>query len=286
MLRVLCLTILTLITQGLYSQSLSTAKDSLEIKELSVYKVNPWVSGGIALVGLFTNSSGLTRLREAPLIPESRLNRLTEDDLIGLDRIALRQDPSKASTEKAQNISDLLLYSGALSPVLLFADRKIRTQWLDVTLMYLESQAVTSNFYSWGPLGPTFAERLRPAAYYTELPLVEREAGNNRNSWYSGHVASTATGWFYVAKVFDDFYPELGAKKWIFYGIASIPTTIVAINRVKALRHFPTDTIVGGIVGAGVGILIPTIHKRTKGRLKVGAIYDDQAKGLALSWKW
>ncbi len=286
MLRVLCLTFLTLITQGLYSQSLSTAKDSLETEELSVYKVNPWVSGGIALVGLFTNSSGLTRLREAPLIPESRLNRLTEDDLIGLDRIALRQDPSKESTEKAQNISDLLLYSGALSPILLFADRKIRSQWLDVTLMYLESQAVTSNFYSWGPLGPTFAERLRPAAYYTELPLVEREAGNNRNSLYSGHVASTATGWFYVAKVIDDFHPELGAKKWIFYGIASIPTTIVAINRVKALRHFPTDTIVGGIVGAAVGVLIPTIHKRSKGKLKIGAIYDDQAKGLALSWKW
>lgn len=286
MLRVLFLTFLIIIAQGAYSQSAQIPQDSLEKGELSVYKVNPWISGGIALVGLVTNSSGLQRLRDAPLIPEERLNRLTEEDLIGLDRIALRQDPGRASRDKAQNISDLLLYSGALSPILLFIDRPIRKQWLDVSLMYLEAQAVTSNFYSWGPLGPTFAERLRPAAYYTELPLEERQAGNNRNSWYSGHVASTATGWFFVARVIDDFHPELGGKKWIFYGLATVPTVVVAVNRVRALRHFPTDTIVGGIVGASVGMLIPVIHKRTNGRLKVGALYNDQAKGLALTWRW
>ncbi|PHN01926.1 phosphatase PAP2 family protein [Flavilitoribacter nigricans] len=284
MFRALCLIFLIVVSQNLFSQSQSIKKDTTE-KE-SMYKVNPWVSGGIALVGLYTNSTGLVRLRESPLIPEERLNRLNEDDLIRLDRVALRQDPSKESTDKAQNISDLLLYSGALSPILLFLDRPMRREWLDVSLMYLESQAVTSNFYSWGPLGPTFAERLRPAAYYTELPLEEREAGNNRNSLYSGHVASTATGWFFTAKVIDDFHPELGAKKWLFYGLATVPTVVVAINRVRALRHFPTDTIVGGIVGAAVGILIPTIHKRSKGRLSVGAMYNDQAKGLALGWKW
>lgn len=284
MLRALGVICLVLVSRAVYSQT-TIRKDTMKTKT-SVYRVNPWISGGIAAVGLYTNTSGLDRLRRAPLIPEERLNRLGEDDLIGLDRIALRQDPSKASLDKAQNISDLLLYSGALSPILLFIDKPIREQWLDVTLMYLESQAVTSNFYSWGPLGPTFAERLRPAAYYTELPLEQREAGNNRNSLYSGHVASTATGWFYVAKVIDDFHPELGGKKWLFYGLATVPTVVVAVNRVKALRHFPTDTIIGGIVGAAVGILIPTIHKNREGRLKVGAVYNDRAKGLALSWKW
>lgn len=251
-----------------------------------MYHVNPWISGGMALVGLYTNATGLERLRNAPLIPEDRLNRLTADDLIGLDRVALRQDPSKSKTDQAQKVSDFLLYSGAFSPVILFVDRSIRSEWLDVTLMYLESQAVTSNFYTWGPLGPTFAERLRPAAYYTELPLEEREAGNNRNSLYSGHVASTATGWFFVAKVFSDFHPELGGKRWLLYGLAAIPPTIVSINRVKALRHFPSDTIIGGIVGAAVGVLIPTIHKNLQGRLKVGAVYEPEVKGLALGWRF
>lgn len=282
--KVLCFTCLILITKGLDAQNYSSTKDTLK-EETSMYKVNPWISGGIALVGLYTNSTGLDRLRKAPIIPEARLNRLNDDDLIGLDRVALRQDPERASTDKAQNTSDLLLYTGAISPILLFLDRSIRKQWLDVSLMYLESQAVTSNFYSWGPLGPTFVERLRPAAYYTELPLEERGAGNNRNSLYSGHVASTATGWFFTAKVFNDFHPELGGKKWLVYGVATVPVVFVAINRIKALRHFPTDTILGGIFGAASGILIPTIHKRTKGRLSVGAVYNDRIKGLALGWK-
>ncbi|MCB0630782.1 MAG: phosphatase PAP2 family protein [Saprospiraceae bacterium] len=260
--------------------------DTLWKNEGSVYNVNPWISGSIALVGLYTNATGLKRLRKLPLISEERLNRLNEDDLIGLDRIALRQDPTKVSTDKAQRISDLLLYSGALSPVILVADRSIRREWLDVTLMYLETQAVTSNFYTWGPLGPSIVERLRPAAYYTELPLEEREAGNNRNSFYSGHVASTATGWFFVARVFSDFHPELGGKKWLLYGLAAIPPTIVGINRVRALRHFPTDTIIGGIIGATVGVLIPSIHKRSKGHLQVGAAYDPEVKGVALGWRF
>lgn len=276
---------LLLLSMGMVSGQ-SALSDTIVTQETSMYKVNPWISGGISLIGLYTNSTGLQRLRELPVIPEDRLNRLNSDDLIGLDRVALRQNPDKAETDQAQKISDFLLYSGALSPVLLFIDRSIREEWLDVTLIYLESQAVTSNFYTWGPLGPSFAERLRPAAYYTELPLEERGAGNNRNSLYSGHVASTATGWFFVAKVYSDFHPELGGKKWLLYGLAAVPTTIVAINRVKALRHFPTDTMVGGIVGAAVGVLIPTIHKRTKGRLQVGAVYNSSAKGVALGWRF
>lgn len=252
----------------------------------SMYRVNPWISGGIALVGLYTNTTGLERLRNAPMIPEGRLNRLNEDDLIGLDRVALRQNPDKAARDKAQNTSDLLLYSGAISPILLFLDRSIRRQWLDVSLIYLESQAATSNFYTWGPLGPTFAERLRPAAYYTELSLDERSAGNNRNSLYSGHVASTATGWFFLATVYSDFHPELGGKKFLLYGLASIPVVVISVNRVRALRHFPTDTIVGGIVGGAIGVLIPIIHKRTNGRLSVGAVYDSEAKGMSVVWKW
>lgn len=262
-----------------------TARDTTPADE-HMYRVNPWISGGIALVGLYTNATGLERLRDAPLIPDDRLDRLKDDDLIGFDKPGLRQDPSKEKTNRAQEISDLTLYTGAISPILLFLDKRVRDEWLDVSLMYLETQAATSNFYTWGPLGPTFAERLRPAAYYTELPYEERRSGNNRNSLYSGHVASTATGWFYCAKVYSDYHPELGAKKFILYGIATVPVVISAVNRVRALRHFPSDTVIGGILGGAIGVLIPTIHKRTRGRMSVGAIYNSDVKGLAFGWRW
>jgi len=277
MLKSFFFTLFIFLSQGLSAQP---SMDSLKIAQ-SMYKVNPWLSGGISVAGYFSNSIGWNRLRKAPALSEERLLRLNDHDLMGLDRIALRQNPSFEKTEKAGNFSDALLLSSAVSPVLLFLDSRIRREWFDVTLIYLESQIATSNFYSWGPLGPSFIERLRPAAYYTELSIEDRSAGNNKNSFFSGHVASTATAWFFMAKVYGDFHPELGAKKLLFYGLAAIPTTVVAINRVKALRHFPTDTIVGGLVGGAIGILIPSIHKRTKGRLSLVPIYNDEQKRLA-----
>ena len=35
------------------------------------------------------------------------------------------------------------------------------------------------------------------------------------------------------------------------------------------MKHFPTDTMVGLIVGASTGILIPHLHKITKSRLAI-----------------
>ena len=56
---------------------------------------------------------------------------------------------------------------------------------------------------------------------------------------------------------------------------------LVAINRVRALKHFPTDTIIGGIIGASFGLLIPALHKKWQRKLLIGGIYDTDVKGIA-----
>ena len=70
-----------------------------------------------------------------------------------------------------------------------------------------------------------------------------------------------------MAKVYSDYHPELGNKKYWLYGAALIPPLIVGYYRIKAMRHFPTDVITGLAVGAAVGILVPHLH-RTKKRTK------------------
>lgn len=40
-----------------------------------------------------------------------------------------------------------------------------------------------------------------------------------------------------------------------------MPGVVTAVLRVKALKHFPTDTAVGLGVGAISGILVPEFHK-------------------------
>jgi membrane-associated phospholipid phosphatase len=120
--------------------------------------------------------------------------------------------------------------------------------------------------------------------YYEDLAIEDRINGGNRNSFFSGHVSSTATGTFFTAKVLADHHPEWGAKRWLLYGLAGIPPTIVAIQRVRALRHFPTDTIIGGLTGVLVGIGIPELHRRWKNKVSLSAVWQEDAKGLALLW--
>ena len=157
--------------------------------------------------------------------------------------------------------------------------------------MYLETQALASNFYAWSPLGPTGIDRLRPRAYYDDLPLDEKESGGTRNSFFSGHASSTAVGSFFFAKVLTDYHPEWSRKKkTLVYGLASIPPILVSIERIRALRHWPSDTVVGSLLGAGFGLLIPHLHQRWaekhRSRLSVNAVYQAEAKGIAVGLRF
>lgn len=69
---------------------------------------------------------------------------------------------------------------------------------------------------------------------------------------------------FFMAKLYSDYHPELGAKKWILYVAVLIPPAFVGFNRYKGLMHFPTDILLGTAIGAGVGVLIPQLHKVTE----------------------
>ncbi|MCG8326404.1 MAG: phosphatase PAP2 family protein [Chitinophagales bacterium] len=259
---------------GLPAQNMDSTSQSIHEK---TYRVIPWMSGGIAAVGLATNIVGIPKVKDKPTLTEQELEDLVAKGVSKFNASGLRQDVD--FREKAHTISDGFMYSCGIMPFLLFVDKKTKGQYWDIALMYLETQAITSNMYTYSPLGPTFIDRYRPQAYYEELSFDERTSGNQRNSFYSGHVATTATGTFFTAKVLCDLHPEWKGEKYLVYGLASLPTAIVAVLRVQALKHFPTDVIAGGVIGAGLGILIPALHKRWQNKVKLSASYTSTFKG-------
>ncbi|NRA51621.1 MAG: phosphatase PAP2 family protein [Phaeodactylibacter sp.] len=247
-----------------------------------IYKVNRWVSGGLTAVGIYANIVGLPKVKQKDRLTELELEGLANTNISRFNRSGLTQDPTKR--EQAHHVSDFFMYGTASLPFLLFLDKKIKKDYLDVGLMYLETVAITSNLYTYSPLGPTFIDRYRPLAFYEEVPLEERQSGNMRNSFYSGHVATTAMGGFFLAKVVYDYHPEWGNKRWLLFGAASLPTATVAWLRVRALKHFPSDVIVGGVIGAGMGILVPELHRKLKNRVKVNAGFGVQGNNLGVIW--
>lgn len=250
------------------------------IDSTKVYRVKPWLTAGVALAGGISNAVGLQKIIRKEKATLAELDALRIEDVNSFDRYALRQDlDQKESSEK---ISDFGMQFGLALPFFLLLDKKIRKDWLDITLMYLETQALSANIYTWSPLGPTFVDRLRPVAYYNALTTEERNINGVKNSFFSGHVSSTATGTFFAAKVYTDYHPELRGKKWLFFSLAALPPVLVGVYRIKALKHYPSDTIVGGIIGTGMGLLIPYLHKRWQRKLRVGMVYEGDVKGVSL----
>lgn len=253
-------------------------------KREKVYKMNYYVDAPVT-AGLFvTYYFGLRSLQDKDKLDSEQISTLNKSDVWWLDRRALYQDVSKM--DNARNISDWGLRISGFMPFLLFIDRKIRQDWYDITLLYLETQAVAQNAYLLG--GPLFTKRIRPFVYYDEIPLDSKTDHGTTDSWFSGHTSTTSTAFFFMAKVLSDYHPELGGKKWLLYGAALIPPAIVGIYRIKALKHFPTDVFMGTAVGAAVGILIPHLHKVTKKMNKDLSIvpFAGAYSGLALSLKF
>ena len=248
------------------------------------YHVNYWVTGGIIVVGIPATLIGAPLITNKSPLTNADFQALDRNDINPIDRWALNLDPSKMSYYA--NFSDNVLAGIIALPALTLFDHSIRQDWLDLALMYAETQIIVNNIYLYAPFGPLFQNRLRPAVYYDELGNSgERTTAWNRSSFYSGHVASAAAATFFTAKVFCDYHPELGWKKYLLYGAAAIPPLIEGYLRMKALDHFPSDILVGFGIGALCGILIPEIHRIKIENVSMGLYSSFEGTGISLKWQ-
>ncbi len=260
--------------------------DSTTVKNGPKYAVNPWVSVPAIALGGWASQQRLISLQDKPRITAAELQALDPNDVAGIDRIALRQD---FSTHKQGILwSDRLFSAGQFAPFGLFIWKKYRQDWLDISLMYLEAQVTQGLFYGFAPFGPTQINRYRPRVYYEEAELDSRTNGNQRNSVFSGHVSTMSTGFYFMAKMIDDYNPQLtGGQRVLLYVGASVPSVAGSWLRVKAVKHYPTDTMIGLGVGAISGILVPELHRwwarRHRSRLAVTPHYTGSAGGVGLS---
>jgi len=103
------------------------------------------------------------------------------------------------------------------------------------------------------------SRRPRPIMYGTAAPEGERDSPNSGLSFFSGHVAASAaasTALFMTLRRRhpDKFWP------WLVLGAGLALSSTIAVGRVKAGKHFPTDVITGGVVGVSVGVAVPALH--------------------------
>jgi len=243
---------------SLFAFSVSVSGQSQSTEEVSIDKVEYKLSKSLDYA-LGLSAIGLGIL-------DYKLN----DDLAPLDLVTLRSlNPNQVSkfdrsainnfSESAADISDVLEYAALGLPLPFLLSDRSRKEFGDIMIMYAEAIAINSTITT---LVKVTVKRNRPFTYNTDLPDDIKLNKGARKSFFSGHTSHAAVSSYFTAKVFADLFPD---SKWkpVVWGAAAAYPAFMGYFRVKAGRHFPTDTIAGYAVGAIVGYLIPDLHKVT-----------------------
>lgn len=172
-------------------------------------------------------------------------------DLNWLDRhVAGRWSPRWARA------SDYLLLSLGVAPALaLWADEGLVNMVNDLVVIY-QSTLIAASLSG---LSSISSGRGRPYVYGTSAPVETRASPDGALAFFSGHTSmafalATSTFWTFQRT------HRSGPVPWLALGIGTAGATGVAVSRVMAGRHFPTDVMAGAVVGLGIGTLIPMMH--------------------------
>ncbi|HUC82711.1 MAG TPA: phosphatase PAP2 family protein [Flavisolibacter sp.] len=251
----------------------------------AVYKINPIKTAVIGLAATAANMIAINNiLHNKKDLTVTEVQALRPDIVNSFDRWALELDPSKR--DRFYRLSDHALTAILAGSAATFVlNKRTRKDWLRLGLMYYETQFLTFAFYDFSPIGPFFQNRVRPVSYYDYFPMDLRKRGNQRNSLYSGHVANATSATFFAVKVYCDYHPEIGKKKYLLYGAASLPALFCGWARIKALAHFPSDVLVGYTIGGLFGILVPQMHRIKSNNIKLNTFYNGQSGGIQLTYK-
>lgn len=190
---------------------------------------------------------------KVPRLTEAQLATLDPNDINSFDRGAVDN-----LRELDSHLSDYLLLFSGVAPFSVLASRTIRPEATAIAVMYFETASLTGGFIN---LSKGLFKRKRPYVYNPNADLSDRTKVSARHSFFSGHVATSAS-FMYLTAYMVNRYADRPVWKWVAWSGAAIVPGTIAYWRYTSGKHFPTDVITGYIVGAGTGLLIPWLHRR------------------------
>ncbi len=188
---------------------------------------------------------------------------LTEADLQQLDPLKIpsfERFVTNNWSSSARKTSDVLLYSSFLLPFSVLLDKDIRNDFDKVAIITAESMVLNMALTG---LVKELAKRKRPFVYNETVSDDLKLTGDAKTSFFSGHTSVVATSTFTTAKIYSDYNPDSKALPYIWTAAAAIPA-LTGYLRVKGGKHFVSDVVVGYLVGAGIGFLVPHLHKKAR----------------------
>jgi membrane-associated phospholipid phosphatase len=231
------------------------------------FTADPVGDGAILTMALGFSAISELIISTGEIRPQQIDPNFQSSSLLGIDRGAISQhiDPN-AATFSTIGLG-VALGVAVLHPIV-SGIRRGREAFLVDAVIYAETMSI-----AWGldDLAKIAVRRPRPIAYIDRNQAIangtynpatyDNTSTDSSLSFYSGHVTEVAA--ISATATYLNFarYGARDVRPWIAMIAGSALTTFVSIERVRAGEHFPTDTIAGAMAGAGVGVLVPHLHR-------------------------
>jgi hypothetical protein len=202
--------------------------------------------GGVLALDLFNNYYDRNNNFS---LNESEIAKILKSNIPAFDRIALRP-----MSKNMKDYSDYAVYFTVSSALVLTFDKN---EFITNGLVFSEILLTQSMICKWTK---TITLRKRPYVYDDNVSLAKKQQRNSQHSFYSSH-SSTA----FSAATYAYFYHTKKNGKNVplaifLYGSA----TATAVFRVLAANHFPSDVVVGALMGTGISYLICEFHFKSR----------------------
>jgi membrane-associated phospholipid phosphatase len=213
----------------------------------SVYDVNPWIDGPV-LVGTAASWPVLATAASSWIEPHCPC---PTSEVPGIDRVALgKHSPA------ADQASTVTLVLALAAPVVVdLLDVGFSAPLAEDMTVYAEVLTISGTATE---LAKHVVQRPRPYVYGSTSASVLESKGSY-TSFFSGHVSATV-GALTALAMTQTF--RHGSRAWWSWLVTALVGTSVAIERVAAGQHFPTDVLTAGLVGGATGLLLPWLHAR------------------------
>ena len=254
----------------------------------TTFVADPVADGAILSLSIGVTVLSEAILRTGEIVPQQPQ---PTSKLLGIDRgvVNATHDPNWAVVSDVAYGSSFAF--AALDPVLSGIRYGAETGIVDA-FIYGETIAIT-----WSVTNITkFAfRRPRPSAYKEQQRLKELAGSdgdvpsisdtNSALSFFSGHASNTAA--VAATASYLAFSRAPGTPRpWITLAIGTGVTAVASFGRVRSGKHFPTDVIAGAMVGVGIGVLVPHVHRSEDAKQRpvwVGVLPLEDGAAVGLS---
>jgi membrane-associated phospholipid phosphatase len=228
----------------------------------TTFQSDPIADGCIILVSL--GSAGVLELINSTgeIKPQQIDRNFDRNNLIFIDRGAVKSTYDSSAASLSNLGLGLAGTFAVVDPILSgVRERNVQTGIVDA-IMYSETVSLTMALTN---IVKMAVRRPRPIAYaereaHRDDPDYSNTSTDSSLSFFSGH--SSMTGAIGATATYLAFARSPGKlRPWLTFALAAGVATFTSVERVQAGRHFPTDVIAGTFAGAGIGVVVPHLHR-------------------------